>query len=203
MFTEMKKRTYKMRRRAEGQARTRQKIVEAAADLHGTVGPGSTSISAVADKAGVQRLTVYRHFPDDESLFLACSSHWLKKNPPPDPDDWRDIQTASDRTAAALTAIYDYYRRTESMWRLVYRDIDRVPAMQQPLDAFHEYLDEVRDDLLKQWQPKGRKPRALVATIRHALTFATWASLEQQNLGARQMVDLVSRWIALAAPPGS
>jgi AcrR family transcriptional regulator len=196
----MKKRKYNMKQRARDQERTREKIVTATADLHGSVGPKNTSISAVAEKAGVQRLTVYRHFPDEESLFLACSSHWLSENPPPEPCDWANEANVEQRTAAALCAIYGYYRRTSTMWRLVYRDIDEVPAMQGPLDAFHDYLGSIRDDLVAHWQPRGRKPRRLKATVAHLLRFSTWESLDREQLAERDMVDLGIRWIAATQP---
>lgn len=196
----MKKRKYEMRQRAKDQERTREKIVAATADLHGSVGPRNTTISAVAEKAGVQRLTVYRHFPTDESLFLACSSHWLDENPPPDIEDWETEEDAERRTAEALRALYDYYRRTSSMWRLVYRDIGEVPAMQEPLDAFHDYLGAIRDDLVAHWQPRGRKSRFLKTTIEHLLSFGTWDALDRQRMTDGQMVELGIRWVAATRP---
>src|SRR5918999_188498 len=80
-----KSRSYRMSRRAEGVAETRQRIVEATVELHGTVGPAASTIAAIAERAGVTRLTVYRHFPDDEALWAACSGHWLSQQDPPDP----------------------------------------------------------------------------------------------------------------------
>lgn len=192
----MAARKYKMKQRAQNQERTREKIVAATASLHGSVGPKNTSISAVAEKAGVQRHTVYRHFPTEESLFLACTSHWLDENPPPDPDGWKNEENAGRRTAEALRAIYGYYRRTSSMWRLVYRDIDQVPAMRGPLDAFHDYLRSIRDDLVGHWQPDGRKSRSVRTTVGHLLSFSTWESLNRQKIDDPQMVDLVLRWVA-------
>jgi AcrR family transcriptional regulator len=196
----MKKRKYKMKRRAEDLQRTRERIVSATAALHGSVGPKNTTISAVAEKAGVQRLTVYRHFPTEESLFLACSSHWLSEHPPPEPSDWGNEKDAELRTAAALRAIYDYYRRTNTMWRLVYRDIDQVPAMHGPLGSFHDYLESIRDDLVTHWQPKGRKSKLLKATIAHLLRFSVWESLDREQLADKEMVTLGIRWIAAAQP---
>src|SRR2546430_9787585 len=79
------KRPYRMKRRAELEEATRQRITESAVELHGTLGPSRTSISAVAERAGVRRSTVYRHFPDEPALFAACSAHWRAANPNPDP----------------------------------------------------------------------------------------------------------------------
>jgi len=185
-----------MKQRAEDQERTREKIVEAAVALHGTVGPKNTSISAVAKKAGVQRLTVYRHFPDEESLFRACSMHWLQANPPPGIGVWDSEKDARQKTSSIVHALFDYYRQTSSMWRLVYRDIDQVPAMQAPLDDFHEYLAAICDTLIACWQPRGRKSPSLKATVRHVLSYSTWESLSEQKLTDKQMADLGLRWIA-------
>jgi len=196
MFNEMSKRHYRMRERALSQERTRQKIVEAAAELHGSVGPKDTSISAVAREAGVQRLTVYRHFPDEASLFRACSSHWLSLNPPPDPAEWRQLPDAGEQTAAALDALYAYYRDTEYMWTLVYRDRDDVPAMREPLAEFEAWLDGIRDDLAAAWHPRGRRPKLLAATIGHVLSFETWRSLDRLGLSDTQAREAAVGWVA-------
>src|SRR4051812_49797197 len=79
------KRPYRMKRRAELEASTRLRITESAVALHGTLGPARTSISAIAEHAGVRRSTVYRHFADEAALFAACSSHWRAADPAPGP----------------------------------------------------------------------------------------------------------------------
>src|SRR3981081_164572 len=109
------KRPYVKKRRAELEERTRQRITESAVELHGTLGPSGTSLSAVAEHAGVRRSTLYRHFPDEAALFAACTAHWSAANPPPDLGRWREIRDADDRLRVALEEIYAYYRRTERM----------------------------------------------------------------------------------------
>jgi len=195
----MKKRRYKMRRRAQDQERTRQRIVEATVALHGTVGPRNTSISAVAERAGVQRLTVYRHFPNELALFGACSSHWLKLHPPPDPGLWMAVDDAAERMRAALSAIYPYYRRNVAMLTNVYRDVDEVEALRGPVEGFQSYLDVVRDSLIAAWQPGTRKTQLLRVTITHALAFSTWLSLSEFGLVDKKIVDLVLAWTNAAA----
>src|SRR3954468_5305676 len=110
------KRPYRKRVRAEHEEQTRRRITESAVELHGTIGPARTSISAVADRAGVRRSTVYRHFPDEAALFDACSSHWRAANPPPDPWAWAAIEDPSERVTAALSELYAFYARTEPMY---------------------------------------------------------------------------------------
>ncbi len=189
------KRTYRMRDRAKSQEETRKKIVEAAMRLHEEVGPRATTISAIAERAGVQRLTVYRHFPDETAVFQACTSHWLSLNPPPDPKDWAEIPDGQDRFKAATGAFYGYYSRTERMWTAAYRDVDEVPALQQPMAEIAAFLKSVGDDLITALDPKGINP-ALAATVRHALQFSTWADLEIQGLSEPEKTDLVQHWVA-------
>ena len=195
----MKKRPYKMRKRAEDKRRTRERIVEATVELHGSVGPKNTTISAVAERAGVQRLTVYRHFPDEFALFSACSAHWSSLNPPPGFEEWGQIADPAGRTGAALSALYAYYRRTASMLRLVYRDRDEVEALAGPIEGFQAYLDAIRDDLAAAWKPKGRKPALLTAAIAHGLAFSTWSSLSGLGLSDPRMSRLVRGWIEATA----
>ncbi len=116
-------RTYQLKRRAHQQDETRQRIVEAAVHLHETLGPARTSITAIAEQAGVERLTVYRHFPDEQTLFTACTSHYLAANPLPEPADWMQIADPETRLVVALTEIYAYYQRTERMQLTSARDL--------------------------------------------------------------------------------
>src|SRR4051812_24893768 len=135
------KRPYRMRRRAELEEQTRRRITESTIALHEELGPARTSVSAIAERAGVRRSTVYRHFPDDEALFAACSSHWQATNPPPDPGVWAAIEDPAQRTAAALGDLYAFYRQTEGMYTSLLRDEPLVPIVHRRLGGFYGYLD--------------------------------------------------------------
>lgn len=189
----MKKRKYRQTARAEQAAETRQQIVAAAVRLHETLGPAHTSIKAIAEEAGVQRLTVYRHFPDDESLFRACTSHWLELHPPPAVAETGD---GPARTGQTLLALYRYYRQTERMWTVAYRDIEQVEALHAPMAEVAAYFDAMHAALLAAWQPAAGKRKAVSATLRHALRFGTWQSLSQEKLSDRKIVALVLGWLA-------
>jgi AcrR family transcriptional regulator len=192
----MKGRKYELKQRAKSQQRTRERIVDATIALHEQVGPAATTISAIADRAGVQRLTVYRHFPDDRALLGACSSKWLQLNPPPDLTE-TGIAAPEQRTRAMLAALYAYYERTQSMWASVYRDIDQMGEVREALGGFEAYLDEAAKSLLVSWAP--RRSQRLRVTIRHALRFSTWQSLSAQGLGTRPMAALVADWVRISA----
>lgn len=196
MFTEMTARRYRQKQRAERAARTRLRIVEAAVALHGEVGPNATTIRAIADRAGVQRLTVYRHFPDERTILAACSGLWLDRNPPPDPARWRSL-AAPARTRGALAALYAYYRAGAYMWRHCYRDMAANPALQQIMARFAQWQDALRDELLAAWGRGGR--RALRAPLGHALRFSTWDSLAGEKLTDGRMAELMTRWFSALA----
>lgn len=192
----MKARKYTQTRRAAQQDETRERIVKAAVKLHEALGPANTSIKAIAEEAGVQRLTVYRHFPDDASLFQACTSHYLGLHPPPDMAAWAKVVDARARSHAALNAMYGYYRQTERMWGAAYRDVDQVEAIREPMSRFEAYLDAMSDDLAQAWHATGSAKRQLQATLRHALRFSTWQSLKQAGLNDRKMAELVQAWLS-------
>jgi AcrR family transcriptional regulator len=146
MFNEMT-RPYTLRKRAQKREETRARIIEAVVALHQEVGPLHTTISAVAERAGVERLTVYRHFPDEPSLFAACSSHYMTAHHPPDPATWMAISDPRERTQTALTALYSYYRKVAPMFTTVLRDAPRIPALQPFVTPHHAYLEAVGDGL--------------------------------------------------------
>jgi AcrR family transcriptional regulator len=188
----MKKRKYTLKQRALQQEETRERIVDAAMALHEELGPARTTIQALADRAGVQRLTVYRHFADEREILQACSAKWIGLNPPPDPALLPEGEPI-ERVHAMLAALYDYYRETEQMWTSLYKDLGRVPALTEAMAGFEAYLDSVRDALLRAFP--AAKTRRLRATLGHALAFSTFVSLSDQGLGRKAMPDLVCDWV--------
>ena len=198
--TSQETRRYRKRLRAEQELRTRQAITEAAMKLHGTVGPARTTVSGVADEAGVQRATVYRHFPDEASLFQACSSHYASLHPPPDPSAWNEIQEPGRRLRRGLTDVYGWWEQTEDMMALVMRDAPLVEAMTAPVEAGRVYLGEVRKALLRGRPEQGRARKRASAAIGHALAFSTWQSLvREQGLTIPAAVDLMAGMVETQA----
>jgi AcrR family transcriptional regulator len=188
----VERRPYEKKRRAELEAETRRRITETAVELHGTVGPSRTSISAIADRAGVRRSTVYRHFPDEAALIAACSSHWAAANPLPDVGGWASVRDPSERLRGLLGELYEYYRRTEQMMNNLLRDEPTNPLVKQHFAPFREYLSAARETLLRGWPTRGRRRQETRAAIGHALAFPTWQSLTlEQGLDDRQAAELM------------
>jgi AcrR family transcriptional regulator len=190
------KRPYRMKRRAELEEQTRLRITEGAVALHEEVGPAQTSISAIAERAAVRRSTVYRHFPDEDALFAACSSHWRAANPPPDPAVWSSIEDPAERTRTALRELYAFYGRTDAMYVSLLRDEPLVPAVQRRLRDFYGYLRAVQDILAAGRGLRGRRAQYARAAIGHALAFPTWRSLTQDEaLSDDDAVELMCRLV--------
>jgi AcrR family transcriptional regulator len=186
-------RPYRQKVRAERQAETRQRIIESAVALHLERGPAQTSINAIAERAGVNRVTVYRHFPDARTLLEACSAHARRLNPPPDLNRWRQIEDPRQRTEVALTQLYDYFRRTEDGWSNVLRDAELAPLVKEMAQERRlTYLREARDVLLAAW-PKRRARRPLLrAVLGLAVDFRTWQTLaRREELDDRAAVALM------------
>ena len=183
-------RKYDMKRRSERQEETRRRIVEATVELHQTVGMARTTISAIAKKAGVQRLTVYRHFPDERALFSACSGHWSAANPPPDPASWTQIADPEERLRSALAEVYGYHRRTEPMISNVVRDAQVHPLTREIAEPYFQHWERMRYVLATGWGVGDERLALLLATIGHALDFQTWRSfVRQQGSSDEQAVE--------------
>jgi AcrR family transcriptional regulator len=188
------KRPYRMRKRAELEEATRRRITESAVALHGTLGPARTSISALAEHAGVRRSTVYRHFPDEASLFAACTAHWAAANPVPDIGAWAGIEDPAERLRAALGVLYPYYRGTAPMIENLIRDEPVSEVVRENFAGYHQYLAAAREALMRGRRSRGRARNRERAAIGHALAFATWRSLAlDEGLDDAQAVELMAR----------
>lgn len=192
-------RRYRKRRRSEQERATRERITEAAVKLHGTLGPARTTVSGVAKEAGVQRATVYRHFPDEAALFEACSAHYWAANPMPDPGEWSAISDPAVRLRRALTDMYAFFRRTEGMLEKTSRDAPLVAAMAKPVSAFRGYLEMAVASLIGGRPERGRARHRMQAALGHALSFPTWQSLvRQQGLDDAEAVAVMAALVESA-----
>lgn len=169
-------RTYTLKRRAEQQAETRLRIVQAAVDLHGSVGPALTSISMVAERAGVQRHTLYAHFPDERSLFLACSGLAFERDPLPDAEGWRAIKDRRERLRAGLRAIYGWFDRNADLAACVLRDGEYHALTREIIELrFGPYMAAYREVLGEKLSSKK------LALLQLALSFFTWRTLVRES----------------------
>ena len=190
------RRPYRKRRRAELEEETRRRITEATVALHGTVGPARTTVSAIAERAGVQRATVYRHFPDERALIGACSAHWNAANPRPDIAGWAAVEDPDGRLRSALTELYAWYDRTEYMVERITRDAAVVEPLREAMNRAAGWY-EAATGVLAEGRP-GDAARARAA-ISHALAFDTWRSLvRRQGLAPEEAVELMERLASCA-----
>lgn len=184
---------YRMVKRAHHVAETRQRIVAATVDLHGTVGPANTTISAIAEAAGVTRATVYQHFPDVDALFTACTAHWGARQNLPDLAGWQEVTGPQERTHAALTDLYRFYREAEPMLTRTTRDREALPDFVR--ERNRQTARSQLDVILSAW-PSTQRTRRRRALLGHAIAFATWQSLcVDQGLPQRDAVAAMTRLV--------
>jgi AcrR family transcriptional regulator len=184
------KRRYELKERARRQAETRQRIVSATVELHTTIGSARTTISAIAERAGVERHTVYAHFPDDETLFRACSAHWRGEHPRPDVQRRLELDVPEQRLRGVLSDLYGWYEDVEPDLEILLRDASLVPAQAEAMAETAEATSELADALARGW-PRRKTVRAVIG---HALEFETWRSLvRRQGLSRKQAVDAMLR----------
>lgn len=167
-----KPRPYTLKKRAEQQAETKLRIVEAAVELHGSVGPAQTTFSMVAERAGVQRHTLYAHFPDERSLLAACSGLHAERDPLPNAASWRAIEDRGERLRTGLTQIYAWYERNASLVACVLRDAEyHAPTKETAQKAFGSHLAAFNEVLGAKLSAKQR------AMLHLAISFYTWRTL--------------------------
>jgi AcrR family transcriptional regulator len=186
-------RSYELRARADAMNRTRARITSAAIELHGSIGPAATTMSAVAERAGVTRATLYRHFPNETELFTACSAEWRSANPGPNPAEWADIPDPYDRLATALPALYGWYRSSETMRANLLRDLAALPpAIRTRIESYPRTITDVLD---AGWAHRSRLRRAAIG---HAAAFETWQSLAHEGLTDIEAAQLIIGLISTA-----
>jgi AcrR family transcriptional regulator len=185
-------RKYEMKRRAERMRETRRRITEAAIELHQTVGPARATVSAVAEKAGVQRHTYYAHFPETKDLYQACTAHYLQRNPLPDPSSWKEISGPEERLRVALSEVYRYYAGNEAMMTNVLRDMPFDPVLQENNVFLFRHWEAMRETIADAFEARGERHEALLAAVALALDLQTWLTLvRQQSLEDDRAVELI------------
>ena len=192
----MKRGKYNLKRRAERQEETRLRIARATVELHEILGPSKTTISAIAERAGVGRPTVYSHFPDEISLGKACSSLDLAENPLPDPGPWEEISDPEQRLRVALAELYAYFHRRERLLANVLRDAEReweVNAnVREIMKPMVEHWERMKETLAAGWEVSGGHPQPLLGAIGVTLDFETWHTMvRKQGLTDEQALDLM------------
>jgi AcrR family transcriptional regulator len=195
-------RPYRKTERARQEADTRRRVMEAAVELHRTVGPANTKITDVAEQAGVSRMTVYNHFPTEVDLFMACSTHWATHNPFPDPVGWAVIDDPSERLVSALKELYGWYGLKEDMLGKVFRDTPVVPSLAAVMDGFWStYVEELVRTLAHGWPAVGNADVVLQPALRLVVDFGTWQVLTSWGLEHGCAAEVAARMVIGAVHP--
>jgi AcrR family transcriptional regulator len=198
-MSETKRGKYELKRRAERQEETRRRITEAAVELHSTVGEAQTTIIAIAERAGVQRRTVYNHFPTERDLLTACMGHHWTSYPWPDPGPWEEISEPEARLREALGEVYAYYGRHERLLANFAADAHVNPTVREVAEPYYRHWELMRDVLAAAWEVRDGGRRVLDAALDLALDFQTWNTLVRRGgIGDEQAIELVVNMVRCA-----
>lgn len=191
------KRRYRKRKRARKEAETRRRITEAVVELHRTVGPANTTVTEVAELAGVGRQTVYNHFPTEGDLIEACSTHWASRNPLPDPGAWAAVEDPEERLDGALAELYAWYSDTEDMMGKVLRDAQIVEPLGELMEERWFALVEAMVETLAAGRggEVGGPPDPVRAAVRLAVDFSTWRTLRGSGLSDGEAAELAAGFV--------
>jgi AcrR family transcriptional regulator len=170
-------RTYRLKTRAERRDETRRRIEEATIALHQEIGGHGATITKIAERAGVSRLTVYRHFPDERSLLTACTGTYLAANPPPDPREWATIADPEVRLRVALAGLYPYYRRNQDLLARADQEMPANPTLADVLAPYRSAVAAMAEVLVPGWVSEGAPDALVRAAAGLAVAFSTWHTL--------------------------
>jgi AcrR family transcriptional regulator len=194
-------RAYRLKKRAERQEETRRRIVEAAIALHTSVGPGRATVSAIAERAGVERHTYYRHFPEERDLFRDCTGLYMERNPLPNPAAWREVADEGKRLKRGLNDLYSYYERNEAMLANVARDSEVHPLTRETFERYVAPELAAIGAALAETLPRARRP-AKQAALELALDFGTWRSLVRRSgLSTTRAAELMASILLCVSRP--
>lgn len=190
-------RTYELKERAKSQEQTRQRIVAAAAELHEEVGPARTTVTEIAKRAGVQRLTVYKHFPGEAELFEGCSAHYMASHPFPDPSEALATEDPRERVSRTLALLYGWFRETEQMTAHVERDRLLLPELDRRTAMLMDApMKAVTGELVGGFGARGRRVERIEALVAVALDFWTWRLLKRQGMADEAAAELMADAVA-------
>lgn len=188
-------RAYNKTKRASKERETHQRIIDAAQELYCSVGPAATTISAVALRASVQRLTVYRHFPAETDLMAGVVKHFASENPMPDPNDWRNDVAPENWPIAILSMLYSYYSEKALLWSALLSDRDKLPELAGLLANFDQQLLTMQHDILSHLPAIRQRSVLCQSVVHHAVQFSTWRSLSENGLDTVEIAALMEDWI--------
>lgn len=193
-------RKYQLKARADRQAETRRRIVEVTSALHEEVGPAQTTVAEIARRAGVQRLTVYNNFPDEEALFAACGDHSMAQNPPPDTSAAMEHNNPTERLRAVLGPLYVWYRHSARGFENLQRDRLVIPALDRVMKIRMDHsLSNLADALTDGFAPRGRSAKSVRAAVALALDFWTWRRLAGEGISDDDAAALMVGAVSTAA----
>jgi AcrR family transcriptional regulator len=187
-------------RKAETQAR----ILEAAIALFVERGYDRTSITAIAEGAGVSRATIFWHFGDKATLFQEAFRHMLV----PFFEKFRESleHLEADKRIFELFNVYEgfvsqYLGTIETFVRWALESRQLRAALHKPLFALHDqFVRDIRETFLEMWgdaEGAAELAAAFIALLNGNLLLDLMeqspSKKELRRAGLRRVAELVVR----------
>ncbi|MCB9136696.1 MAG: TetR/AcrR family transcriptional regulator [Anaerolineales bacterium] len=183
-------RQYKMQTRSMATEKTKERIVQAAKELHASQGLQGTSYIEIADKAGVAMATVYRHFPSIADLIPACaSSIVVLQTLTPDAVIalFQGKAGVLERLEWIIQGTCECYERDSGWLQAARREGDLIPTLSEVIDEQQKNLRILVRAALEESNVTERQVQVLAALM----DFPLWKSLRDMGLTPDEATDQV------------
>src|SRR6266545_1900111 len=186
----MSPRRYRLDSRAEAAEQTRRRILDAIHALHAEQGIYATTMSHIAERAGVSVGTVYHHFPTYEDAVFACAKETAEMLPFPTAQIFADSSTMDARVRRLTREGFGFYERLPE-----YERVRSERWGMPPIAAYVEREENNRLALTREALRPFKVKARLVSTCAALLDVAVYGALTRDGLTPAKAAEDVSGFI--------
>jgi AcrR family transcriptional regulator len=162
-------------RHDEGLAKRSEEILQAAVQVFSKRGFAATDVQEIADRAGVGKGTVYRHFGTKEGLFLAAADQGVQQLRAAIQQAAEPVEHPFDRLRSAILAFLTFFDQHPEFVELVIQERAHFRDRQTPT-----FFDRKDDEATCRWRSE------LSQLIEQGVL---------RNLPVDQIMDLVGQFL--------
>jgi AcrR family transcriptional regulator len=182
----VKRRTYQLKQRAESAEETRRRLVQATFALHGEQGIAATTMTQIAERAGVGIGTVYHHFPTLDDTIMACGQMVMATYPPPTEVIFAGAATMRERLVRLAHALFDHLDRVA--FDMVRSDRDRLAIVRKFVGEEQEHRIELTRAALAPFAID----RDLIRIAAALLDIGVYRALQQVGLSLDEAAETIA-----------
>lgn len=186
----VRRRGYRLGKRAQSASATRQRIVEATLTLHDEQGITGTSVRDVAGRAGVAPATVLHHFPRMDDLIQACGELTFAMAPMPTEAIFDAGADRASRVRRLTLELFSWWERLGvSGWNHLQVDRTALPRVDEWLREVAEMHRRLVATAI------GRAAHSHIEVVTAMTTQGVWSSMRASGIETRKAAAQVARLI--------